>query len=269
MIAASTHRGTLLRYKADRTSVAFVLFVFAVHVALFLFASPLWAALAMLPVLVLSVCVAPLNHHHQHLGVFQSGLLNRIYDLILALQTGIGPFTWVLHHNVGHHANYLYQPPHATPDESHWTRSNGTKMGRVEYTLHLFFHHQFDVFRVGKKHPKLFRSYLLMKIPLYAIVAAGLYCNPTMYLLVFLIPGMVTLLHTCWATYEHHAGHHSDSHFSASVNRENWLYNILSWNLGYHTAHHYRPGVHWSLLPALHREIEDKIPEEQRLYTFW
>ncbi len=265
----SDPRGSLLRYKADRASVVYVLTVFAIHVAIFLYASPLVAALAILPVVVLSTCVAPLNHHHQHLGTFHSPWLNRLYDLVFALQTGIGPYTWALHHNVGHHLNYLHQPPHAEPDESHWTRADGSTMGRVEYTLHLFLHHPFDVIRVGRKHKKLFRAYLLMKIPLYALTAAGLYYKPVHFLLAFLVPGMLTLLHTCWATYEHHAGHHSDDHFTASVNREHWLYNVMSWNLGYHTAHHYRPGVHWSLLPALHAEIVDKIPAKQRLFTFW
>ena len=39
------------------------------------------------------------------------------------------PFAWVLHHNIGHHKNYLSQYPNETPDESHWTRADGTVMG--------------------------------------------------------------------------------------------------------------------------------------------
>ena len=38
--------------------------------------------------------------------------------------------------------------------------------------------------------------------------------------------------------------------------------NILTGNLGYHTAHHLRPGLHWSKLPAFHARIADKIPAE-------
>jgi len=36
----------------------------------------------------------------------------------------------------------------------------------------------------------------------------------------------------------------------------------LSGNLGYHTAHHYKPGVHWSKLPELHAKIADRIPDD-------
>jgi len=142
-------------------------------------------------------------------------------------------------------------------------------MGRLEYSFHLFFHHQVDVFRVGVAHPRMLRAYMLMKVPLYGLMAAGLYWNATNFCLSFIVPGMLTLLHTCWATYEHHAGNHPTSHFDASVNRVHRLFNVLSWNLGYHTAHHLRPGVHWSLLPELHAEIRERIPEHQILRTFW
>ena len=69
------------------------------------------------------------THHHQHVNVFHSRVLNRAYDLLLAVQTGVGPYTWVLHHNLGHHQNYLHQLPSATPDESHRTRQDGTRAG--------------------------------------------------------------------------------------------------------------------------------------------
>jgi fatty acid desaturase len=269
MPTPSTGRGSLLRHSADRASVTFVLFALALHALVFFAASPTLAVLAVIPLFFVSILVAPLNHHHQHLRVFKGRWLNRVYDVVLALQTGVGPYTWVLHHNLGHHQNYLNQPPHRTPDEAHWTRGDGSLMGRVEYSLHLFLHHPVDVFRVGRRHPKVFRTYLLMKVPLYAIIVAGLIWNPLGFLLAFTLPGGLVLFHTCWATYEHHAGHHARDHVNASVNRENALFNAMSWNLGYHTAHHMRPGVHWSALPALHRTIRDQIPEEKLLAGFW
>ena len=46
----------------------------------------------------------------------------------------------------------------------------------------------------------------------------------------------------------------------ASRNVEHPLYNLTSWNLGFHTAHHMYPGIHWSRLPALHARIRPNIP---------
>lgn len=266
---ARARRGKLLRFRADRAAVTVVGVGFAAHLGVYWLATPLGAALATIPLFLLSLSIAPLNHHHQHVNVFRSALLNRAYDLMLALQTGAGPYTWVLHHNLGHHLNYLNQPPHEVPDESHWTRRDGSPMGRVEYTFHLLLDHQRDVHRMGRKHPGIYRSFWLMRIPLYAIIIAFLVASPYNFLFAFAIPAILTLLHTCWATYEHHAGQPTSNHYEASVNRIHSLYNVLSWNLGYHAAHHLRAGVHWSELPKLHREIESKIPQDQILTTFW
>ena len=131
--------------------------------------------------------IAPINHHHQHINSFRSAWLNRLYELLLALQSGV-----------------------------------------------------------------------------------GLWLRPLETVLVFLLPAFITLSHTIWATYEHHAGCPRNNHIDASPrNRDNRAYNALTGNLGLHTAHHKRPGLHWSLLPELHERIRSQIPEEQIAETFW
>jgi fatty acid desaturase len=267
--AAAEDRGTVLRYKADRGRVAYVAGVFVLRCLVWAFASPLIAAFAVIPGVVASIFIAPVHHHHQHLNTFRSPLLNRLYDLLLALQTGVAPYSWVLHHNLGHHRNYLNQRPHEAADESAWTRKDGSQMGRLEYTLDGLWRHQLEIVRVGKKHPRFLRYWLAMKLPLYCVIGAALWIDPVNTLLIFLLPGLFALAHTIWATYEHHAGCPTDNHWVGSVNRENRVYNWMTGNLGLHTAHHSRPGVHWSLLPQVHDEIKDRIPDQLILKTFW
>ena len=262
-------RGSVLKYKADRGPVAYVVAVFVLRVAVWALATPFVCAVSVLPFAMFGMFIAPINHHHQHLNTFRSAWLNRIYDLVLAFQAGVGPYGWVLHHNLGHHINYLNQPPNDNPDESAWTRSNGKQMGRFEYSVRLLLSHQVDIFRVGLSHRRYLRYYLLMKLPLWGLIGVGLWLRPLETTLVFLLPAFITLFHTIWATYEHHAGCDPDDHLVASRNRESRVYNVLTGNLGLHTAHHKRPGLHWSLLPDLHEQIRDQIPEDQLLKTFW
>ncbi len=259
----------MLRYKADRGPVAYVLALFVARLAIWGFATPLVCALSVLPLAGLGAFIGAINHHHQHVNTFRASWLNRLYELVLALQTGVGPYSWVLHHNLGHHRNYLNQRPHESPDESRWTRADGSQMGRFEYSLDLLLRHQVDIVRVGLRHPKYLRYWLWMKLPLWGLIGLGLWLRPLETLLVFLVPAFLTLYHTIWATYEHHAGCEGTGHFDASRNRDHALYNFLTGNLGLHTAHHSRPGLHWSLLPALHARIRDRIPEEQILKGFW
>jgi fatty acid desaturase len=267
--AAPDRRGTILKYKADRGPTAYVVTGFILRLAVWALATPLICAISVIPLAVLGMFIAPINHHHQHVNSFRAAWLNRLYDLVLALQSGVGPYNWVLHHNLGHHVNYLNQPPHESPDESRWTRADGTHMGRLEYSIHLLLHHQIDIVRVGLRRPRYFRYFLLMKLPLWGLIGVGLWIRPLETVLVFLLPAFITFFHTIWATYEHHAGCPRNDHLDASRNRDNRIYNALTGNLGLHTAHHKRPGLHWSLLPELHEEIRDQIPEEQILKTFW
>lgn len=269
IVAAPERRGTLLKYKADRGPIAYVVAVFVLRLALWALATPLICWVSVIPLAVLGMFIAPINHHHQHVNSFRARWLNRGYDLLLALQSGVGPYNWVLHHNLGHHVNYLNQPPHESPDESRWTRADGTQMGRLEYTLRLLLYHQVDIVRVGRRHPRLFRYFLVMKLPLWGLIGVGLWLRPLETVLLFLLPAFITLCHTIWATYEHHAGCPGDTHLDASRNRDNRIYNALTGNLGLHTAHHKRPGLHWSLLPELHERIRSQIPEAQILKGFW
>src|SRR5262245_32767333 len=138
-------RGTILRYKADRYTVVHVLAFAAIQLSVWWFASPLVAALAVIPLFAFSLMSAPIHHNHQHVNVFRSRALNRFFEIPLSLQTGIGSYGWVLHHNLGHHLNYLSQPPATPVDESKWRRQNGATMSRLYYTARLFLTHERDI----------------------------------------------------------------------------------------------------------------------------
>ncbi|HEX8440565.1 fatty acid desaturase, partial [Archangium sp.] len=79
-------------------------------------------------------------------------------------------------------------------------------------------------------------------------------------LLVFLLPMCVSIYVTSWATYFHHVGLETAKHQEASYNILHAGYNLMTGNLGYHTAHHTKHGLHWSKLPELHAKMARSIP---------
>jgi beta-carotene hydroxylase len=60
-----------------------------------------------------------------------------------------------------------------------------------------------------------------------------------------------------------HEGLDADDVLLGSRNVTGTWGNWLLFNNGYHTAHHLRPALHWSALPAFHRqELAPRLPPE-------
>ncbi len=204
------------------------------------------------------------NHHHQHAPTFRFTFLNRILEFFYALHTGVTTNLWVLHHVLGHHQNYLDQKV----DQSRWTRKNGTRMGELEYSLMTTATAYYRGFLVGRNHPREMRVFLVYTVLTFTILAALVAYRPGPAIILFILPMIMGLFMTSWATYEHHAGLNTNNLFEASFNNLNKWYNLFTGNLGYHTAHHYKQGLHWSKLPQVHAQIEHNIPEQLKRKTW-
>ena len=245
------------RYKEDRIPAACIIGLLFLDILVFKYAANVYQlSLWLLCVIVFKVCICSWNHHHQHLPTFMQPLLNRLLEMVYAFHTGITTNAWVLHHVLGHHVNYLDQKK----DESAWKRPDGTKMGVLEYTLTIAITGYLRAYKVGKKHPRYQKSFISMGLSIFFILCVLTYLKPVNALFVFIMPMVFGYVVTCWHTYSHHAGLDTDNHFEASHNILNHWYNVFTGNLGYHTAHHIKPGLHWSKLPEYHAQIAHKIP---------
>ncbi len=249
----------MYRYTADRVPTFFVLASSLIDFTVyFLVDSVWWLAGYALLMLIPKGLVCAWNHHHQHTLTFHAKSLNRILEFFYALHTGVTTNLWVLHHVLGHHRNFLDQ----TRDESAWKRKDGTAMGALEYTLVTASTAYYRGYQVSKKFPRVQRDFLLFSaLTLFGLILICWFrLVPALF--VFVLPMIISLLFTAWVTYDHHSGLDTDDQFKASYNNANRLFNLLTGNLGYHTAHHYRQGLHWSKLPELHEKIKDQIPQE-------
>ena len=142
-------------------------------------------------------------------------------------------------------------------------------MSELEYTFAVAATAYPRAWKVGKKHPRHLRTHLIYTALTFTIAILLAAANPIPGFMVFALPMFTGLLITAWATYDHHAGLASKDEFSASYNTMNSVYNFVTGNLGYHTAHHHKQGVHWSELPALHKKIEHLIPADLFRSSMW
>ena len=254
----------MFKHSADRLPVAIILTISFIDLCLYFMIENIWILAAYFLAMVIpkgKICAW--NHHHQHLPTFKQKGLNRLLEFFYALHTGVTTNLWLLHHVLGHHQNYLDQ----TKDESRWQRKSGKTMGELEYTLSVAGTAYYRGFKVGLRFPALQQSFIFYTILTVSIVAFLIWFKPVQALFLFALPMICGLLLTSWATFEHHADLDTDNKFEASRNNLNRFYNITTGNLGYHTAHHHKQGVHWSKLPKLHEQIKDKIPEHLIKYA--
>jgi fatty acid desaturase len=78
-------------------------------------------------------------------------------------------------------------------------------------------------------------------------------------LLYVVLPQQVSLNTVLVFNYIQHVHADEEDEWNHSRNITGWMMNFLMFNNGLHTVHHLKPGLHWSLVPAAHREIESKI----------
>ena len=256
----------MFRYAADRIPAALIVSLTALDFLLYFIVENIWLMLGYLILTIIPKgCICAWNHHHQHTKTFNLTIMNRLMELSYALHTGVTTNLWLLHHVFGHHHNYLDQ----SKDESRWQREDGSTMGELEYTLSVASTAYYRGYLVGKRYPHHYRAHLIWTAVAFTIVASLVAYQPLQGLMFFVLPMIIGLLITAWATYDHHAGLPTDDDFCASYNNTNHMFNIMTGNLGLHTAHHYKQGVHWSELPQLHEEIKDRIPPETYRNSYW
>jgi len=249
----------LFNFISDRLPVTIILLFSLLDFTVFFVADNAWFFLVYwLLMIIPKGVISAWNHHHQHRNVFKSLWMNRVLEFFYGLHTGATTNLWVLHHNFGHHRNYLDQEQ----DQSRWKRKDGTTKSVIGYSLEVAATAFPRAYEVGKGYPKHQKDFLVFTNIILVFLVVLAFYKPIATIFIFILPMIVSLIYTSWVTYGHHVGLDTTDEFSASHNNLSRWYNILTGNLGYHTAHHHKQGVHWSELPALHEKIKDKIPAE-------
>lgn len=258
----------LLRYSADRRSVAYMLIttaIFVVQWSLQEINYLLYAA-----GLFFSIAVAVMAHNHNHLPMWKKKYLNVFTDYWLTLFYGFPAFGWIPTHNKNHHY-YNNKEGDYTITYRFWeTNHMGTLMS---YPSISSFYQQKPIrdyvkmlYRTNRAD---FYEAILQYLALGLLYGIGLYLDWQKTILLVLIPHQISLTSILIFNYVQHVHADEESEYNHSRNFVGPLLNALLFNNGFHTVHHEKAGVHWSLTPELHNKVADKIDPVLNQKSFW
>jgi fatty acid desaturase len=263
----------LLRYRADRRTLAFLL-SFNILLAVQWFGVSRSSYL-LLPTYVLAVVALVVKHNQIHSPTFRSQGWNSAFDLYLSILTAMPTSGVITSHNVLHHQH------------------NNTGVDFVRCSLvrsrsnfvNLLFFFFVSVQGMYRNKPSDLKNWRRTQPRLYKQAIAERVATYGFLLLLVVVDWRSTLkycagpwLFAQWVLVTINLLQHQDCDFDSEFNHSrNLTGRFLNWlllNNGYHTAHHMFPGAHWSKLKEIHRRevaphIEPSLEEKSLWLCLW
>lgn len=249
---------TLLRYRADRRTLAIVAAWFALVATQWVTAPR--APLIAVP-LVLATCFAGFlgavaTHNAMHCPVFHKPALNRVFQVALTLVYGHPVSAFIPAHNLSHH-RYTE------------TSRDVMRTSKIRFRWHLlnllFFPATIggDLLRAEwsyaraarKRDPEWFRQLLLETAVLVVAIGALAVVDWRKVLVYVIVPQAYAAWGIVTMNLLQHDGCDPSSEWNHSRNFTGKWVNWWTFNNGFHTIHHAQPGLHWSVLPAEHARL--------------
>lgn len=208
-----------------------------------------------------------LLHQHVHNSWFTIVSLNRLVGFELSIVTGMSACNWKISHIDRHHKGN-----DSWGEGFQWELEKDSILGAISYSLRgipyvvlcpLIYSLKMSFCQTNGN--RTFRFYFFEQLSVLTIVFWLIYMNPWFYGIYY----TSVLFFSRLTDYENHVGCDEKSKFGFSNNCMNPFYNTVRQNFGMHTAHHYYPDAHWTELPELHRQIQDKIPDSCTHYGLW
>jgi fatty acid desaturase len=221
----------------------------------FALALPLPAVIALGAISIALRSVAPVHQHcHAHLQIFRHPTVNALYDAILALAAGNITAVWELQHVAGHHRSYL--TPEADP-----AACGRFGNSRVAFTVLGDASSFTDSLAIARRTQRGTARLWRQQLGYLALLAGLVAWSPWLALALFVAPALLLRWAVFWVSYSQHAGAPLVDVYSGSITHFG-LSNRFYLNVGHHTAHHEKPTLHWTQLPARTARIAARIPAE-------
>lgn len=209
--------------------------------------------LLMIPTCVLSFIACVIKHNHVHRSVFTSVPWNHGFNYALALATGQSTVSIIPVHNDRHHRKNQTEEDcvRSTQVNHKWNWMNFllfpfTAIGKVRKVK------KGDFTRMAAAHPELARQWQRERLAVLCMVFLLLAADVRATLVFCVLPWLFGQWGIVTINLLQHQGCDHDSRYNHSRNITGKWVNWLFLNNGFHTAHHMRPGLHWSRLPEWH-----------------
>jgi beta-carotene hydroxylase len=261
-----------LRYSADLRAFGFLSLQTALMAALWTGYLHSWLALYV--VCWLAVSAANVKHNHMHKRTFRAGWPNLLLDHWLGLMTGTTATSIISEHNQRHHGHSNSEDDFVRASlvahRSQWLNV-ACYFPKVMYELYLRKPLDFPIW--WRSNRGLFWRALAEQATLWGTFATLMVLNWRATLLFVALPWLFGQWWLITFNLLHHQALDQDDPWQNSRNLVNHWTNYLFFNVGYHTAHHLRPTLHWSELPAFHqRHVAPRIDPRlvsDNLWTFY
>ena len=207
-------------------------------------------------------------HNFIHTRFFRSRALNSIFAILCGLPV-MNAFTDAAMQHLTHHkhVNDPIDPATGSTKDPTSTYRFGTEGRHEPLWRYALLAPLRDLAEAPdyRKRPTLRRRVFVERSFLGAFWAAILVYN-WRFLIFYLLVIYAAQIVNCAQNYFEHYGAAPGSSLTDSVSCYGRLYNLVWFNNGYHQEHHYRPGVHWSRVKELRREM---LPNDRRRVVRW
>lgn len=250
----------MLRYSEDRFPVVIISLGLILTLLPFVYSSNFIYLLAGVGLILRFL--APIHQHsHGHLSIFTKKIPNHLYDIILMCAGGYTTAMWKIHHNIGHHIDFL-DPSVDFGGNDRFGKNIPFK--RFVFTVFGDAMTIIDCFKILQKKNLLkssLREQLLTQLTIQLVIYASLFVIDWKSFLIFIyLPNRLYRWGIFWTSFGQHEDMPMTDVYSSS--QTNFSGNKYVFNVGFHTAHHDRPSLHWSKLEAHTYKILHRIPRE-------
>lgn len=262
----------MLRRRADLWPLSTHVAYFALLVAAWMHGTYDWTMAA----LVAGICLtafqgAVQNHNAIHCPVFKKRWMNRAYQVVLTLIYGHPSSSYVPGHNLGHHKAT------DTPKDAMRTSKARFRLNVLNILLFILIVAKSVASAdsayakaMRKRHPVWFRQLVIEMSTLISVSAVLLYLDWKLALLLWFFPHFYAQWGITGINLLQHDGCDIESKYDHSRNFVDPFLNLLAFNNGYHTIHHMKPGLHWSLAKEAHeREVAPHIHPNLAQKSLW